>query len=275
MVTTNIIKDKYSPEKIDRLRLYLQQVHEDGFPLYYEIKVDDLMVVPKTNNPALFEKFQLHLDDDSLKVSIYIYKGNSNYSDKYHFYINAKSKEEAVQLSGLEDNSKQNQLTENQLQKRDISDLQGKISEQDEKLRQAEEYITTLESEVEKFRGKKFHMGDINLAELSSIMLEGIIRRNTHLLAQIPGAESLAGVIENDNKTKKPDSAENANASFSKESDFDPLENLPDHVRMYISFMEQLADSLEQEQLDELMEIINHVKYYPDKIKTIKSLLIK
>ena len=52
-------------------------------------------------------------------------------------------------------------------------------------LSEAEAYIEELEEKDEKAKDKKFRMGDVNIGEFASVMLEGFVRRNPQLLTKL------------------------------------------------------------------------------------------
>src|SRR5678816_4085855 len=70
-------------------------------------------------------------------------------------------------------------------------------------LQETEDYSEKLEKEIEYLKENKFKLGNINIGELASVALEGIVRRNPQILTKLPGGEALAGIIEQDNRDKE------------------------------------------------------------------------
>ena len=109
------------------------------------------------------------------------------------------------------------------------------------KIQDAEEFMDRLEQAYEEEKAKKQKLGNVDLGDLASVAFEGLIRRNTHLISKIPGGEALAGIIEDDNKTKMNAIAapqEETEASF-KKTEQAPIINKEDEERLQILKMMQ------------------------------------
>ncbi len=78
--------------------------------------------------------------------------------------------------------------------------LQKELGELREEMEDQDTYIEKLEGMLQEEKGKKVSLKD-NWGEVMSVALEGMVRRNPHLLGGIPMiGQGLAGVIEEDNK---------------------------------------------------------------------------
>ena len=71
-----------------------------------------------------------------------------------------------------------------------------------QELSDAEEYVSKLSSAIDNLKSNR-KLGDIQWAESIGAAGESILRRNTHLIAKVPGMGALAGVIEQDNKIQQ------------------------------------------------------------------------
>jgi len=54
----NITTEKYDPLKIELIKKNLETQEAQGAPLYYEIFVDNLKVVQRTNKVELFDNYE-------------------------------------------------------------------------------------------------------------------------------------------------------------------------------------------------------------------------
>ena len=85
MAVTN---DQYDQLKIDKLRHFLEDMAMKGHARSYEIFVDSLKVVPKTDDPKQFENYEYYMNENTEKVRILIYTSNlSPRNDQYCFMV--------------------------------------------------------------------------------------------------------------------------------------------------------------------------------------------
>src|SRR5688572_19462183 len=144
--------DNFDQSKIDRLKTHLVSLAEKQRAKFYEIFVDGLKAVPKTDDPKDFEGYEDYLTPDSAQIKIVIYNsGASPRNDQYVFVMKAKSREEAISQS-LEGMSFQSfsknslsdyrsQLEKKSVEAREIQRLKQQISELNEDLEEKEDYI--------------------------------------------------------------------------------------------------------------------------------------
>lgn len=267
--------DKYDQLKIDRLKKYLEDMASKGQPKFYEIFVDGLKAVPKTDNPAEFDGYELYMNEDTEKIRILIYySANTPRNDQYCFHIQSQNG-----LNGVQGLGNINQLIQEKLdaQKEQIEKerLTQELEETKGKLQEAEDYADMLEKQLEEFKTQKFKLGSINLGELASVAMESMLRRNTHLLTKIPGGAALAGIIEEDNKDKEkqllnPSSPQpEAQASFSPKAE---QEASPEQ-KGYLEFLQQLNQHFNPPQLEKIMHIIQAFAEDHKQLDTVAELL--
>lgn len=92
--------DKYDQLKIDRLRSHLELLAKRGIPKHYEIFVDGLKAVQKTNDPSEFDAYETYMMEDTAQIRIVMYhSGASPRNDQYVFSLKAKSSQEALDIS--------------------------------------------------------------------------------------------------------------------------------------------------------------------------------
>lgn len=268
--------EKYEPMKIERIRRKLEKSAEAGKPEYFEIYVDDLKVVPRTNNLDEFDTFEEFIDGDSGKIVILIY-GPSPTTPRNHRYIYLLKGTEASQaqqgLSGAELNTVISQRINQERERWDTELVRKDLTDTKQKLGEAEEYIETLQTELEHYKNKKLHLGDINLGELASVVVEGMIRRNPQMIAKLPGGSALAGIIEQDNK-ERLENAQNhqpeTGASFKKKS---ADTNISAEDQRYIKVIRQMEEHFDPEEIEMVMRIVNCLVEVPENIIPVAELL--
>ncbi|HYG53128.1 MAG TPA: hypothetical protein VD905_19650 [Flavobacteriales bacterium] len=267
------MREKFEQNKVNLLQRYLQQQAEKNASRYFEIYVDNLKVVPKTNDVNEFETYHEFITPDTklLKILIYSTSATSPRNEPHYYYFADENPvQPAVQtLSGVEIDQRLSEKISAERQKWEADQQAKEFSETRKKLSEAEEYIEKLESQLSEYKGKKLHWGDVNLGELASVMLEGFVRRNPQLLAKLPGGENLAGIIEMDNKEKLQISQQPvAEASFSKKSDEVSAEHGP-----YIQLLKQLETCFSQGDLNTVMKILGVLIEQPQHLPTVADLL--
>jgi hypothetical protein len=272
--------ENYDQLKIDKIKLHLQSQAEKGNPRFYEIFVDNLKAVHKTNDVADFDSYEDYMTEDTEKIRILIYSSSSTSprNDQYTYRMKkmVETKGEASpSLNGLEIEARIEEKLQGHRERWEHEQLRKELEQTKKQLEEAENYSDKLEAELLQFRSKKMHFGNVNLGELASVVVEGFVRRNPQILAKIPGAEGLAGVIEQDNKDKA-NAAQNpsveSNASFKKAED-ETAEVLTEEEKGYLQFMKGIAENFDQQEITILTQIIIKLEEDTAQLKPVAELL--
>lgn len=269
---------KYDPQKIERLKQFLEKQAAKQQARYFEIYVDNLKAVPRTNDIAEFDSYAEFLDENTerIKVKIYSTSQTSAHHDLHVFITNSPAEQQKEQgLSGIEIKSEINKEVSLAKERWEADQVKKELADKQKELEQAEQYIEKLEGRLEEASSKR-KMGDVQWGEVASLALEGVMRRNAHLLAAIPGAEGLAGVIHQDtmqrmNPQNIPQQAD-AEASF-KKKETDPQVNPTEQQKGYIAFVEQLETRFDQEEMQKIMFILNSLANDPSQIDPVAELI--
>jgi len=267
-----VIHQKYDQFKIDKLKHYLEDMVEKGQPRVYEIFVDNLKVVPKTEDLTQFDSYEQYMDEDTEKVRILVYNsGLSPRNDQFCFRVQPGREDKATGGLGEIDS-----IVQEKLEARDrehvLEALRKELDETRTQLRESEDEVAQLHQELEMVRAGR-ERKQIKGIEFMSILLEGFVRRNPQLLQKIPGGEALAGLIEQDNQERLvPSPAEPLpEASFRKKED--AAAGLPPEQARYIDTLRQLEAHFLQPELETVMQILGKFTEVPDTLKTVAELL--
>lgn len=258
------INEKYSEQKIDNLYNYLQSSKEQGEPEDYEIFVDAFKVVKRTNDLSRFESYSNYIQPDTKTLTIVIYDGSSPRNTKHIFTI----KEESNGLNGVDVDTRIEEKLRIEKEKWETELLRKENEKLKEELAQAEAYIEELEDENEVAKSKRFRMGDVNVGEFASVVLEGFVRRNPQLLAKLPGGEALAGVIEQDNAEREKallDKSPEPEVTFKKKTSTTEPE-LSEEDKSYLDFIKSLKDKFDHEQMTSVMLVLDVLAKRPEDI---------
>jgi len=71
-----VTNDNYDQLKIDKLKYFLEEMASKGHARPFEIFVDSLKVIPKTDDPKEFDNYEYYMNEDTEKVRILIYNSN-------------------------------------------------------------------------------------------------------------------------------------------------------------------------------------------------------
>ena len=254
------INEKYSEQKIDNLYNYLQNSKEQGEAEDYEIFVDAFKVVKRTNDLARFESYSHFLQPETKTLTIIIYDGTSPRNTKHVFTI---KEDNTNGLSGMDVDSRIEEKLRSEKEKWETDLLKKENEKLKTDLAEAEAYIEELEEDADKAKDKKFRMGDVNVGEFASVVLEGFVRRNPQLLAKLPGGEALAGVIEQDNDEREKallDKSPEPEVSFKKSG------SATEEEKSYLDFIKSLKDKFDHEQMTNVMLILDVLAKNPNDI---------
>ncbi len=257
------INEKYSEQKIDNLYNYLQSSKEQGEPEDYEIFVDAFKVVKRTSDLARFETYSNYIQPETKSVTIVIYDGSSPRNTKHIFTI---KDDHTNGLNGIDVDIRIEEKLRLEKEKWETDLLKKENEQLKAELAEAETYIEELEENAEKAKDKKFRMGDVNVGEFASVVLEGFVRRNPQLLTKLPGGEALAGVIEQDNAEREKallDKSPEPEVSFKKSTN-----HLSEEEKSYLDFIKSLQEKFDNEQMTGVMLVLDILAKDPQNINS-------
>src|SRR5690349_7431209 len=164
-MTMPVTNDVYDQLKIDKLKHFLETQFEKGHPKPFEIFVDNLKVVAKTEDPKEFDSYEFYMNEDTEKVRILIYNSSlSPRNDQYCFMVQ-KNIGSTKSLNGL---GEIENIVQEKLAARDREHEMNKLREELEatklELEESEDYADKLEKEIQYLKENKFKLGNINVA---------------------------------------------------------------------------------------------------------------
>jgi hypothetical protein len=90
----NITNEKYDPVRIERIRHFLESCEEKGKPKFYEIFVDNLKAVDKTDDTSCFDEYKVYMDDNTQMIKILIYTSTENCPRNEKFIFSVRNPKE-------------------------------------------------------------------------------------------------------------------------------------------------------------------------------------
>ena len=87
MQTTN----PYNDVKLSQFKMWLQDQAEKGSGKHFEVYVDDVKVIPRTNKVESFDDHKVYIDENTETVKVFTYGSeNSNRYNQFTFVIEKK-----------------------------------------------------------------------------------------------------------------------------------------------------------------------------------------
>jgi hypothetical protein len=191
-IGTNIKTEKYNPERIELIKLNLEQHYEMGNPREYEIQVDGLKAVWRTSDVKQFDNHQLYLTEDAEKMKILLFQGSSHKYDSFIFLLNNAEQHQSLQGLPLTVDEKIHQA----LRDKELTDAKLKIEELQTELDEALDYQEKLEDKIQELESTKSNGSDKVVKILTD--LGSMLMSNPKALKGVPViGEALAGGMEN------------------------------------------------------------------------------
>lgn len=271
----NLINEKYDQFKIEKLKHFLEDMSNKGIAKPYEIFVDNLKAVPKTEDVKEFENYEHYINENTQKIRIVIYGSpRSPRNDQYCYYMQQMQENKPNNGLGEVENLIQEKLAARD-REYEMKELRAELNKVEEKLEEAEEYVETLEQQIEDMKRNKFKVGNLNLGELASVMTESFLRRNPQIIAKLPGGEALAGILMEDTAQleKKPANTPVAEGEASFQKKTVGTENLTEEQKRYAAFLAQLEQVFDEKQLADVMLMLQKLAAEPAQLEPIKKLL--
>src|SRR5687767_8035785 len=140
-----VTNDKYDPLKIDKLKHFLQEMSVKGTARPYEIFVDNLKVVPKTEDPKDFDNYEYYMNEDTEKIRILIYNSAASpRNDQYCYYLQKHKSENSLNGLGEIETIIQEKLSARD-REHELTKLKEELEEAKKQLEESEEYAESLE----------------------------------------------------------------------------------------------------------------------------------
>lgn len=137
-------RQAYNMDHIQRLHAHLEFLAHNQTPRDYDVRVDELIVVPRTNDPTRFFNYEDCIFDWTKEVTFFLYKGASRVAEKYTFvlkdeqssgtYTQAQVDAQVARIVRLakQDAAYQDLLKKCKRRKRKIRELEAQLQQKEE-----------------------------------------------------------------------------------------------------------------------------------------------
>jgi hypothetical protein len=269
-----VTNDNYDQLKIDKLKHFLEEMSGRGLARPYEIFVDNLKVVPKTDDPKEFDNYEYYMNEDTEKIRILIYNSqHTPRNDQYCFYIQRHNVQKPVSsLNGL---GEIETIVQEKLSAREkeyeLARLQKELEDTKQQLEESEEYAEELERQLDEAKSNKYKLGKLDLVDLGTIVLGKFAEKNADVLSKV-GLQGLSGNKElTENLTPETEATFQKKATDNNNSNQSSTLN-PESLQ-YIPVLQNLDQAFEKEDLEIVMLILQKFTEEPAHLKTVAELL--
>jgi hypothetical protein len=265
-----VTHQKFDQFKIDKLRHFLEDMEAKGQPRQYEIFVDSLKVVPRTDDLKFFDNYEGYMDEDTEKLRILIYNSNlSPRNDQYCFSVPKGMQDRPGGALGEIDTIIQERLTARD-KEYEMATLRKELEAAQSQVADAEAETEDLRQELEAVKAGKQER-QMGLFDMAAGVLQGLLRNNPQWLQRVPGGEALAGLLTSDPETRSlPSAGPQAEVTFERKADGPTLR--PDQLR-YLDTLRQLEAVFPQPELEMVMRVIGRFSEDPGTLPTVAELL--
>ncbi len=257
---------KYDPTKLESIKRMLANEARDGSPRYYEIWVDDVKVVEKTNDHQKFNTYEDFIYADTEKVTINLFTATQSSAHivtrhNFTFEEEEETKSEGHSMNGFglgEVEARINEKVSQERERWDCAQVKKDLDATKEKLKEAEDYTETLQGIIDETKKKLSEAKGIG--EITAIIKDIAL---PHLLGKKPTEkETLSGSEE-----KKPEVEASFKMKTSEEN------TLSEDEKNLIEFGKSLRANFTQQEFEMVLSIIDEFVKDKTNIKPVRELL--
>lgn len=261
--------ETFSQGKIDTLKSHLEATAAKGKPKSFEIWIDGLQVIPRTEEPAEFDNYEEYLTPESSQIKVVIYcTDKTNRNDKYIYSLKAKNPQEAIDLgiAGLPvktfnsreiDSWRQKQVVKTE-QNRAVGELRDELDELNELLDEKQAYIVELEQALKTAEANKNTIKGIDLGNVLAAGLEQLARNTTSYWKNVPGLAGIAEELEQDkSRNAHTPNLQDSEVSITKKAGEGDGIILTDQEKELLNFFKEMQRHFSQAEFEQVISILD------------------
>ena len=257
------INRRYDPVRLSSIKRMLLNENKEGNPRYYEIWVDDVKMVERTNDVKKFNSYEDNLFDETEKITINIYTSSQtspHIVTRYNFTFGEEEpKIQSQPLNGFglgEIEARINEKVSQERERWDCDQVRKDLVSAKEKLKEAEDWNEKLEVIIAETK-KKLEEAK-GLSDLTSIVKDLALSK---LLGKKPEEkQALSG-----NEEQKEE------ASFKMKSSEE--NSLSEDDKFFLDFSNKMKAAFSKEEFDMVFDIIYEFVKDKTNIKPVTELL--
>jgi len=257
------INRRYDPVRLSSIKRMLLNETKEGTPRYYEIWVDDVKMVEKTNEVEKFSSYEDHVFDETEKITINIFtstQSSPHIVTRYNFTFEEDEKQPSQPMNGFglgEIEARINEKVSQERERWDCDQVRKDLASAKEKLAEAEEYAEKLQTVIDETKTKLQQVS--GMGEITSIIKDLAI---PYLTGKKPDEkQTLSG-------SEKPQGEASFKMKSSEESN-----DSSEAERHLLEFGRSLRENFTQEEFEMILSIIDEFVKDKTNIKPVQELL--
>lgn len=280
----------YNDENLARLKLWLTNSSEQDNKKYFEVLLDGMKIIYKTDDLAKLEDLSMWVDANAKVVKVLVYSSSGSHRYQvFEFRTNSyiqniesekQKKEQHTQqsLSGftIEVDQKIAQAIQNERKEQAFEGLKRENRSLKDQLGEANVYIGKLEDRVQQYDSKKLKLDKETIITIGSGILGNVVKTNPEILDKVPGLSGLASAFASSSNTDaNTSSEEKTEVSFRKIRSVEVEEEneLDEETQEKLNLFDKAAENLNDEQYQQYFEIVQFLAINAKLVTTVYGLL--
>lgn len=280
----------YNDENLARLKLWLTNSSEQDNKKYFEVLVDGMKIIYKTDDLTKLEDLSMWVDTNAKVVKVLVYSSSGSHRYQvFEFRTNGyiqniesekQKKEQHAQqsLSGftIEVDQKIAQAIQNERKEQAFEGLKKENRSLKDQLGEANVYIGKLENKVQQHESKKLKLDKETIITIGSGILGHVVKTNPEILDKVSGLSGLASAFaSSSNNDSNASSEEKTEVSFRKiRTEGEEEENeLDEETQEKLNLFDKAAENLNDEQYQQYFEIVQFLANHAKLVTTVYGLL--
>jgi hypothetical protein len=261
-MSSKITTEKYDAMRFEKIKHHLETQAEKGKPRYFEMFVDNLKVIDKTNDIASFDDYLLYVDDKTKLIKLLLYSACEMSPRNDKFFFTFDNTEDKNTLGALE---VQDKITKAIMSERDrikTEQLEIEVKELTLDLEEAQDYIDQLEIKYQEAVTQNVEKSkEVKLGAVAALAIEHVLKRNPNMLSKIPLLGMLSGLDDTPNPQTIPLQSNDSKSTFTQE--------VSQESGLEFEMMRVFTD----DEFAKMITIINLLGVHKNQISTILDLL--
>jgi hypothetical protein len=258
---------------------------EQATPRDYDIKVDELKVVQRTNDPERFFVHEEFVQPETACITINIYDGSSRRCTKYQLYFgDIQGNAATPTLSGIENTI--NEKISSERRQWEYEQIKKEKEGLEQQLAESEEYAETLETRLEasqqalnELKTKRVSMAEMSTGRLFGFATDYLVKNHPVIAQKIPLISNLSGFLLADEASADPLAGIDAGneqlpetvASFNRKAQ-NAAPQYDTATQNKLEFFRQMEEAFTG-QMEKVIELIQQLAARPEQLDTIHELL--
>lgn len=263
----------YDPAEVESIKHMLESEAREGRPLSFDVKVNGMTRIHKTNNVQRFDELYNFINENTEELVISIYPDASNRKEWYKYSF---GESKSGGLNGIDVDQKVKESMQLFEERHAAKMTEEKLKQAQQDLKEAEEYIAMLTAQLEEAKVKPNHFGKFDLATLAGDTLTSVAKNYPKVLDDVPVLNGIAKVIQRDAKQENalPQNSFQGEVSFKAKNAAPALTPEQEaHEQTIRQLADYIGEHFDPHQRKLLGQVIIELGEKPEQLTTVAELL--